>query len=80
MKKAVCIILCGALMALSVTIFPARAEDTSAAAVLIEAETGQVLYSKNADKRLPMASVTKVMALLLWAEISVIRSFRRLTR
>ncbi len=69
MKKAVCIILCGALMALSVTIFPARAEDTSAAAVLIEAETGQVLYSKNADKRLPMASVTKVMALLLWAEM-----------
>lgn len=39
-----------------------------AAEILVEAETGQVLYSENADMKLPMASVTKVMALLIWAE------------
>lgn len=31
------------------------------AAVLIEAESGRVLYSHNADKRLPMASTTKIV-------------------
>ena len=37
-------------------------------AVLMEAETGTVLYSKNADEALPPASVTKVMTLLLVME------------
>ncbi len=37
-------------------------------AVLMEAETGRVLYSKNANTPLPPASVTKVMTLLLIME------------
>ena len=37
-------------------------------AVLMEATTGTVLYSKNADEPLPPASVTKVMTLLLVME------------
>ncbi|MBQ6263007.1 MAG: D-alanyl-D-alanine carboxypeptidase [Clostridia bacterium] len=37
-------------------------------AVLMEASTGTVLYSKNADEPLPPASVTKVMTLLLVME------------
>ena len=37
-------------------------------AILIEAETGQVLYEKNPDKRVPPASITKVMALLIAME------------
>lgn len=36
--------------------------------ILYEVNTGQVIYSQNPDLRLPMASVTKVMSLLLWAE------------
>ncbi len=35
------------------------------AALLIDADTGTVLYEKNADEKLPVASVTKVMTLLL---------------
>ena len=35
------------------------------AAILIERETGTVLYEKNADERLSPASVTKIMTLLL---------------
>ncbi len=37
-------------------------------AVLIEQTTGQVLYSHNPDEKLPIASVTKVMTLLLTME------------
>ena len=37
-------------------------------AVLMEQETGQVLYEKGADESLPIASVTKVMTLLLVME------------
>ena len=37
-------------------------------AILIEADTGIVLYEKNADAPLPPASVTKVMSLLLIME------------
>lgn len=37
-------------------------------AVLIDAETGTVMYNKNGDEALPPASVTKVMTLLLIME------------
>lgn len=38
------------------------------AAVLMEAHGGKVLWAKNPDKELPMASVTKIMTLLLAVE------------
>lgn len=34
-------------------------------AILMEASTGQIIYEKNPDEKLPPASVTKVMTLLL---------------
>ncbi|WP_174613656.1 D-alanyl-D-alanine carboxypeptidase family protein [Virgibacillus ihumii] len=37
-------------------------------AILMERDTGKVLYKKNANKRLPPASMTKVMSLLLIME------------
>ena len=37
----------------------------SKSAVLMEPETGTVLYEKNSHEKLPPASVTKVMTLLL---------------
>ncbi len=37
-------------------------------AILIEQSTGKVLYEKNADEKLPPASVTKIMTLLLAVE------------
>lgn len=60
------IVLCFAL--------PVRAEKaegtnnlglSAKAAVLMNTETGEVLYEYNADERLPEASITKVMTLLL---------------
>ena len=43
-------------------------EVTARAAVAMEAETGRVLYEKNADEVLPMASTTKVMTALVVLE------------
>lgn len=40
----------------------------SKSAVLMDAESGEILYAKNADEALPPASVTKVMTLLLVME------------
>lgn len=40
----------------------------ASSAVLMEAETGCVLYAKDADRALPPASVTKIMTLLLFME------------
>ena len=43
-------------------------EINAKSAVLMDAETGMILYSKNASEALPPASVTKIMTLLLVAE------------
>ncbi len=43
-------------------------ELTAAAAVLIEAQTGMVLYEKNATEPMPPASLTKIMTLLVAME------------
>ena len=68
--------ICAALAALSLTI-PALAVETlpeesfslsCTAAVLMERQTGTVLYEKEAHRHLSPASVTKVMTLLLVAE------------
>ena len=50
-----------------------KAEDLNLAenaksAILIEASTGEVLYSKNANERLAPASMTKIMSLILIME------------
>lgn len=61
-----CFILTGAALAAPETSTPAPALETTAeSAILMEASSGKVLWSKEADKELPMASVTKIMTLLL---------------
>ena len=51
------------------SVFPAFAVDdktiSAPSAVLIESQTGKILYEKNAHEQRPCASVTKVMTLLL---------------
>ncbi len=43
-------------------------ELTAASAILLEAETGTVIFEKNAEERRPVASVTKLMTLLICME------------
>ena len=45
-------------------------ENSARAAVLMEVETGRVLYEKNAYEKLPMASTTKIMTAILALENS----------
>lgn len=50
--------------------FVASAYNTSAlSAVVIDGNTGEILYSQNCDVRLPMASTTKIMTALLLCEL-----------
>lgn len=42
--------------------------ENAKSAIMIEASTGTILYEKNKDDKLPMASMTKMMTLLLIME------------
>lgn len=74
MKKIISVMLCLLFVIQSAPVFCLAAGDSvpfeveAESAVLMEAETGRVLYSKAQDKMLPPASVTKVMTLLLVME------------
>ncbi|MCL4426601.1 MAG: D-alanyl-D-alanine carboxypeptidase [Firmicutes bacterium] len=59
-----CIFLGGVMSGPAVAV-PAPLEVRSASAILIDARTGQILYEKNAHEKRPIASVTKLMTLLL---------------
>lgn len=66
MKRLACILfsICIATVAIK-----AAAIGTSAkAAILINGDTGEVIYEQNADTRLPMASTTKIMTALMLCE------------
>lgn len=65
MKKRVCALLAAFLFPLFCR-GGALAEARSA--ILVESTTGRVLYEKNADEELPMASTTKIMTALLAIE------------
>lgn len=45
-----------------------EAEDEPKGQILVEMSSGMVLYEDNADERLPMASITKLMGLILIGE------------
>ena len=63
------------LLLLGMPIFVFAEEDSglnlasnAKSAIMIEASTGKVIYEKNADEQLPMASMTKMMTMLLIME------------
>jgi D-alanyl-D-alanine carboxypeptidase (penicillin-binding protein 5/6) len=60
-------LICGVLVAMALILAPgAQAYETLArAAILVDHDTGQVLYSKNADEPLPPASMSKLMTVLM---------------
>lgn len=68
--KEACAALCAAAM-LFVCAYQAKAVSLSAhSAVLIEADSRDVIFEKNAKARLPMASTTKIMTALVAVEHS----------
>ncbi|WP_018248265.1 D-alanyl-D-alanine carboxypeptidase family protein [Orenia marismortui] len=56
------------VLSLAVTVQAAEFDVNSKSAVLMDAETGQVLFNKNGNLELPPASITKIMTALLAME------------
>jgi D-alanyl-D-alanine carboxypeptidase (penicillin-binding protein 5/6) len=73
LRLGVCFCVIAALMVSLSPLSQAAAPELKAkSAILIDAETGQVLYEKDPDMRLAPASVTKVMTMLLAMEAAEI--------
>lgn len=68
MKKALLAILLVLCTFLTVAAYGQDFDLDIRAAILVEAETGQVLYEKNSAETLPPASITKIMTLLIAME------------
>lgn len=71
MKKVICFFICVCFMMHSVVVFAESNTDlglNAKSAILMEEATGNILYESNPDERLPIASVTKVMTMLLIME------------
>ncbi len=66
--KNLAIILLTVLLVLSLSFSSGALETNDLSAILLDAETGQVLYANNADEELPPASITKIMTVLLTME------------
>lgn len=69
MKKILSFVL-SFIIALSfgINIVQADVNNSAKAAVVIDVKTGRILYSKNPDQKLPMASTTKIMTVLVAIE------------
>lgn len=66
MKKIVCAVI---IISLVFANFRVNALEVSAkSAILINGDTGEVLFEKNAHQKLPMASTTKIMTALMLCE------------
>lgn len=71
MKRVICFFICVCFMMQSVAVFAEGNTDlglNAKSAILMEESTGNILYESNPDERLPIASVTKVMTMLLIME------------
>lgn len=71
MKKVICFFICVCFMMQSVVVFAEGNTNlglNAKSAILMEEATGNILYESNPDERLPIASVTKVMTMLLIME------------
>ncbi len=62
-------IICFCLTLFIFSLMPVGAVSTSAkAAAVINGDTGEIIFTQNADEKLPMASTTKIMTALLLCE------------
>ena len=67
-KKTISIILVMIIMLINPVLSFAQVEITSKSALLMDFNTGKIIYSLNENEKLPPASVTKIMTILLTME------------
>ena len=65
MKKILAVIIIAVVMCQSVTKGEEPENLYARAAILIDADSGRILYGKNENDVMPMASTTKIMTLLV---------------
>lgn len=71
MKKIICFAAAFVMTILTIGYNPSAltsVSESAKAAILIDAQTGNIIYSKNSNTQLPMASTTKIMTTLLTLE------------
>lgn len=68
MKRIFIIFLCGILLLPGVVVAEADITPNAKSALLIEAATGKVLYQKNAQEKVAIASLTKMMSQIIILE------------
>lgn len=70
MKKFICAVTIAFMLALPFKVYCENQtpEVSAKACVLIEQQTGKILFEKNSSEKLPMASTTKIMTTLLCLE------------
>lgn len=66
MKKAFCLV--SAVLCLCFSLRVSALNTSARSAILLNGDTGEVIYGQNEDIRLPMASTTKIMTALLLCE------------
>ena len=72
MKKIICILMTCLLMIpfsfIEVNAEELKLAESAKSAIMIEVSTGEILFEKNAHEKLPPASMTKMMSMLLIVE------------
>ncbi len=68
MKKTVFAVIIAVLIGIIPPVYAENLAEGVKSAILMEASTGNVLYEQNPDEHLPIASVTKIMTMLLIME------------
>lgn len=68
MKKIIFILVSAIMLNIGASVCYAEENENVKASILMEASTGNVLSESNADEQLPIASVTKIMTMLLIME------------
>lgn len=67
-RRQIYSVLCCAVSLCCVTVQPQAVQTSASSAILVEAESGRVLYEQNADQKMLIASTTKIMTALVAIE------------
>ena len=79
-KRQMAAALCALLLCCGMTARPAAVGTSAAAAILMEAESGRVLYAQRPDEPMKIASTTKIMTALVAIETCSLEEQVEVTR